>query len=112
MFCSFSFVGCKKTPKDPSGPPYQVIEVRVAEHYLEKGYDLFKSVVVKRPEDVTREKLNELLDYYQDLLKEEGKVKVMIFYDADSAAQGISELVLAEIIMINGEVTWRRINKP
>jgi hypothetical protein len=102
-------LNCSKS----GGPPVPVKEVQVEASYLSEEYDVYKYVVVnaeKRPMDATPDSMNLLLDYYENKYKDKGKVKVMIFPDAASAIQAITERVLAELEMENGKVIRRTVN--
>jgi len=102
-------LNCSKS----GGPPIPVKEVQVEGSYLSEEYDVYQYVAVnaeKRPMDATPDSMNKLLDYYEKLYKGKGKVKVMIFPDAASAIQAVTDRVLAELEMENGKVIRRMVN--
>ena len=109
LVCVMAFAvasGCKKS----GGPPIAVREVQVQAEYLAEGYDIYKYVAIKDQKDNFPDTLMELLTYYETLYAKEGKVKVMVFPDAASAIQAISDRVLAELEMENGKVIRKVVN--
>ena len=99
-------IGCGKS----EGPPIPVQYVQVQASYLSEGYDVYQYVAIKKQMDAAPDRLNMLLDYFENLYKSEGKVKVMIFPDAASAITAVSGRVLATLEMENGKVTMRVVN--
>jgi len=111
-FCVIILPGCEES----DGVPYDVQDVQIAEDYLSEGYDIYKAVAFKpstrNPEGgrfITEVMVNDVLDYYYDLYKGEGKVKILVFRDPASAVLGVSDLSLGELVMDNGEVVLRMI---
>ena len=112
MFCVIILPGCE----DSDGAPYDVQNVQKAEDYLSEGYDIYMAVAftpsARDPEGgrfITDVMVNDLLDYYQDLYREAGKVKILIFRDPASAVLGVSDLALGELVMDNGEIVLRMV---
>ena len=112
MFCVAILPGCEES----DGVPYDVQNVQIAEDYLSEGYDIYMAVAfppsVRNPEAgrfVTDVMVNEVLDYYQDLYRDEGKVKILVFRDPASAVLGVSDMSLGELVMENGEVVLRMV---
>ncbi len=112
VFCVIILPGCE----DTDGAPYGVQNVQIAEDYLSEGYDIYMAVAFKpstrNPEGgrfITDVMVNDLLDYYHDLYKDEGKVKILIFREPAAAIQGVSDLALGELVMDNGEVVLRTV---
>jgi predicted small secreted protein len=92
------------------GAPIPIQDIQVKASYLTEGYDVYKYVAIKRQMDASPDGINALLDYFVDMYGKAGKVKIMVFPDASSAYQAVSERVLAELEMENGEVIRRVVN--
>lgn len=112
MFCVIILPGCE----DSDGAPYNVQNVQIAEDYLSEGFDIYMAVAfppsARNPEGgrfITDVMVNDLLDYYHDLYRDAGKVKILIFRDPSAAILGVSDLALGELVMDNGEVVLRMI---
>ena len=113
VLCFLSAALLLNCSKSKDEPPVRVKEVQVQATYLSEGYDVYEYVAVdaeKRPMDATPDAMNKLLDYYQKKYKDRGKVKVMIFPDAASAIEAVTDRVLAELDMENGKVISRTVN--
>jgi hypothetical protein len=105
-----SFTACGKS----SAAPHSVEEIQISDEYLSRGYDVYKVVAFPfkaddpdRGTSITREMVNDVLDYYQELYRGEKKVKVMIYHDPSSAVQAVSKALLAELEMEGGKVKMR-----
>ena len=112
VFCVVILPGCEKS----NGVPYNVQHVQIAEDYLSEGYDIYMAVAFppsarnpKAGKSISDEMVNEVLDYYQEMYRDKGKVKILIFRDPASAVQGVSDWSLGELEMENGEVVFRMV---
>ena len=106
IICGIAVLGCEKGEETP----YPVKIIQVADDYLSKGYDIYLTIALIRTEDARGDRLTELMNYYQRRYQDYGKVKVIIFRDAQSAIQAVSSAVLAELEMENGKVIMKMIN--
>ncbi len=100
--------GCGKSDK----PPFKVREVQIAGDYVSEGYDIYKNIAFpdRYSAGISPDKVNALLDYYEEKFKDQKRVKVMIFRDAAAAVQGNTSLIIGELEMVNGEVILRSVN--
>jgi hypothetical protein len=104
----FSMIGCSES----EGPPYPVKDIQIGGSYLSEGYDVYKNVAFhdNYKAGISPDKVNALLDYYMEKFKDQKRVKVMIFRDAAAAVQGVTNLIVGELEMVDGEVIFRRVN--
>lgn len=112
FICAAVSMGCEES----GGPPYKVKNVNIAENYITEDYDVYQVVAFPvsannpaKGKYITRQMVEELLDYYEEKYKDQERVKVLVFRDPASAMQGVSDFAFAELEMLNGEVIMRMI---
>jgi len=112
FICAAVSMGCEES----GGPPYKVQDIQIAGDSMTEDYDVYQVVAFPpsannpaKGKYITRQMVEELLDYYEEKYKDQERVKVLVFRDPASAMQGVSDFAFAELEMLNGEVIMRMI---
>jgi hypothetical protein len=110
LLCVAVLGGCDKS----GGAPYGVTPVQIEGDETTESYDVYQAVAFppsannpSKGKSITRDMVEEVLDYYQEKYKDLARVKVMVFRDAAGAVQGVTDLAFAELEMENGEIIRR-----